>query len=86
MSYMSWRQTITGTTRLCEKNFVFVAHQQILNQTLDIFGSLRRWRIVRCQLDEGSQEIFTLLHILLHFLWLIKKKKTIINSLALLMD
>lgn len=69
---------------MCQEH-CFFAHQQILNQTLDIFRSLRRWRIVRCQLDEGSQEIFTLLDILLHFLWIIKKT-TIINSVALLMD
>lgn len=48
--------------------FVFEAHQQVLNQSLDVFRSLRGWRIVRCQLDKCGQEILTLLDILLHFL------------------
>lgn len=66
------------------------AHQQILDQSLDVFRSLGRRRIVRCQLDEGSQEIFTLLDILLHFLRMVfkkkKDKKSMINSVALLVD
>lgn len=47
------------------------AHQQILDQSLDVFRSLGRRRIVRCQLDKCGQEIFTLLDILLHFLRII---------------
>lgn len=43
-------------------------NQQVLNQGLDVLGSLRRWGIVRCQFDKCGQEILTLLHILLHFL------------------
>lgn len=54
---------------------VFEAHQQVLNQSLDVLGSLRGRRIVRCQLDECGQEILTLLHILLHFLSEDKKNK-----------
>lgn len=44
------------------------AHQQVLNQRLDVLGSLRGRRIVRRQLDKCGQEILTLLDILLHFL------------------
>lgn len=46
----------------------FEAHQQVLNQRLDILGGLRGRRVVRRQLDECSQEILTLLDVLLHFL------------------
>lgn len=52
----------------------FAAHQQVLNQSLDVLGSLRGRRIVRRQLDKCRQEILTLLHIFLHFLSSDKKK------------
>lgn len=46
----------------------FEAHQQILNQSFDVLGSLRGRRIVRRQLDKCGQEILTLLDVFLHFL------------------
>lgn len=60
-------------------NIQGLAHQQVLNQSLDILRSLRGWRIVRRQLDKCGQEIFTLLYILLHFLQ--EDNETIIHLL-----
>lgn len=60
-------------------NIQGLAHQQVLNQSLDILRSLRGWRIVRRQLDKCGQKIFTLLYILLHFLQ--EDNETIIHLL-----
>ena len=44
-------------------------HQKILDQALDILGCLGGRRIVGRQLDQRGQEVLTLLHVVLHFLW-----------------
>lgn len=54
--------------------FIPEAHQQVLNQSFDVLGSLRGRRIVRRELDKRGQEILTLLDILLHFLWMNSKQ------------
>lgn len=53
---------------------VRAAHQQVLNQSLDVLGGLGGRRVVRRQLDECGQEILTLLDILLHFLYKIRRQ------------